>query len=183
MSKTSPEGESQVISLRYIQVVPGVAIGLKIPCVGDTQRFCRLFRETWEQIPGKDREALLDYLRSHPVTLPPYHAGLETGLRLGLQRGKLTAGFPALADGHTIDFCGPYMDSIPDWTAKAVIAHELAHIHLRIGNPEHLGQSFEKRKKAEHDANHLGDEWGFECRRAIDWHHEHVELWERCAGM
>lgn len=171
--------------MKYIRVVPGVEIGLlEKPCAGDKERFCRLFGETWRQIPSEDREALTDYWCSYPDTSRPCYTELETGLLVCLNRGELPAGHGAAAvayeNSHEIAFLGPYMDSVPDHIVKAIIAHELAHIRLRIDNPTHLGRSVEERKAAEQDANGLGDDWGFECTSASHWHQAHIDLWQNC---
>lgn len=150
----------------------------------DTNRFARLFADSWRQIPEPDRGAMrqhwqTDQLRKHV----PFHPFIEFfDFKHDWFKG---CGEPAIAAtswmGHNLSYCSLVFDNMPDQVGKAYIAHELAHVFLFAADPTHGDdEAFDEVKVDETLAD-----WGFDFSALYAWLSEHggdIDRWFREAG-
>jgi hypothetical protein len=144
---------------------------------GEGQRFARLFRETWAQIPLWARRAILRHWRVMGFTrveLVNDWSGRQgaKGYRAGrpVRRGKGLRGDKACCTwrGHKLRFWCPIVRAYPDDLVRDLIAHELAHV---VQNAFEL--EFYDNYETEQSADEFVEAWGFSVTAIDDWDSEH----------
>ena len=105
-----------------------------------SERTIKLLDEVWQRIPEEDREILVSCISD--ISDEPQLDGPEGGRALGYAGDafavSLVEGVPCTSPWHTVIFLdSDALSEYPDHVAKAVIAHELAHILLRHPSMNH----------------------------------------------
>ena len=157
----------------------------------EPQRFVRLFRGTWRQLPQAARETICKAWRESPlfteggswpaVELRSVVPTLDNVTR-GNAPGLGAAGIAWLdLYSRQMIFWSPFLYALPAEHAGATIAHELAHLVL-CADPasldryrvEHAAGVPYRQQTCERQAGTMVREWGFDMAAAAKWRREHL---------
>ena len=157
----------------------------------EPQRFVRLFRGTWRQLPLAARRRICKAWRESPLFgAVARWAAVEirdvvptpNNIEHGNSPGRRTGG-AAVLDSYSMQltFWTPRLYALPDEHARALLAHELAHVVLfadpanreRYRTEQVAGLRY-KRQKCEAEANALATEWGFDTAAQSRWERKNV---------
>lgn len=156
----------------------------------DSTRTLSLLDDVWERIPEEDREILLGAI-TH-ISDEPDAVRSDIGRVFGSAHGGFSGdsidGVPCTSPWHAVVFLNSgVLSECDDAAAKAVIAHELAHVVLRHASMNHpfasasiLGAAQEKAKRKvsqvhEWEADLQAWMWGFSEELHSMWEHLEAE--------
>jgi len=138
-----PAGSTS-LGLNVVPLLPDH--GVHLFCLdGDGQRFARLFREVWGELPLSIRLRLLNRWSGPRRAL--------AGVLDGIAQAKY---------GFTVCLAG--MDSVPDHTVECLIARQLAQAVFEMERANRLrgGAESSSGRSGEADPKALAESWGFE---------------------
>ncbi len=127
-------------------LVPGLTLHVD---AGDRDRFARLFRSTWLQIPNEDRRRMTAVFRRDRTRLELMDGWSNWWPGLNGNVGIIGSAL------NEIRFHAPYIDRMTDGSVAFLIAHELAHVRQFC-----LGKIGPRMKQAlERDADAHARQW------------------------
>ena len=145
------------------RLVPGHCFHLSAERAVDRARFLRLFRETWSALPAPAAERILQHWYRVAAGPPRQGAVVRLATDFPWTRDP-RARNPAAAThppGDCIDFLERYLEALSPRSARALIAHELAHVYLQaLGGDQAAAAVGDETRAYE-----LETEWGFDVRR------------------
>lgn len=141
--------------------------GPRIPFYGygDDERFARLVRSTWFQIPYGHRRKMIEFWRSSQSRAAPYW---NPTFSLLVDWARRTPGMLGFCTGHgrELRFYAPAVDKMPDEVVRTLIAHEIGHVFvLANGSASDMDEESE-----EIEVRFLNDDWwGFDEAGIDEW--------------
>lgn len=144
-----------------LDIIPGAPLTITVYS-GDGNRFARLFKEAWAQLPAPVQEKIRKHWAKEDVRLELSNIWKNCAIHDG-EVGCF---------GREAKFNAAEVDRMPDTVAKALIAHEMAHVYQHatgFSQRTYEVSSQREYEVLESDAKELASRWNFDWVASMQW--------------